>query len=43
MDQLDPRLVEIEILSEADRAFVRGDPSYQYTKANPSGPKSGPA
>jgi diguanylate cyclase (GGDEF)-like protein len=36
-EQIDPRLVEIEILSEADRAFVRGDSSYQYTKANPSG------
>jgi diguanylate cyclase (GGDEF)-like protein len=40
MDQLDPRLVEIEILSEADRAFVRGDASYQYTKANPSGARA---
>jgi diguanylate cyclase (GGDEF)-like protein len=37
MEQLDPRLIEIEILSEADRAFVRGDASYEYTKANPSG------
>lgn len=39
MDQLDPRLVEIEILSEADRAFVGGRSSYVYRKANPSGPK----
>jgi hypothetical protein len=39
MDQLDPRLIEIEILSEADRAFVHGGASYQYTKANPSGPR----
>jgi diguanylate cyclase (GGDEF)-like protein len=37
LDQLDPRLVEIEILAEADRAFVSGGTSYQYTKANPSG------
>jgi diguanylate cyclase (GGDEF)-like protein len=37
MTQLDPRLVEIEILSEADRAFVFGTASYQYRKANPSG------
>jgi diguanylate cyclase (GGDEF)-like protein len=37
MDEIDPRLVEIEILTEADRAFVRGDASYQYAKANPSG------
>jgi diguanylate cyclase (GGDEF)-like protein len=39
MEQLDPRLVEIEILSEADCAFVAGGTSYQYRKANPSGPK----
>jgi hypothetical protein len=38
-DHLDPRLIEIELLSEADRAFVRGASSYQYTKANPSGPR----
>ena len=37
MTQLDPRLVEIEILTAADRALVAGGPSYQYRKLTPSG------
>lgn len=36
MNLLDPRLVEIEILSTADRATWSGSPNYQYRKANPS-------
>jgi diguanylate cyclase (GGDEF)-like protein len=31
-DQIDPRLVEIEILSDADRALVHGGASYEYRK-----------
>lgn len=37
-DQIDPRLMEIEILSEADRALVHGGGSYEYRKKGTVGP-----
>lgn len=39
MDQIDPRLIEIEILAEADRAFIRGGSSYEYSRTSTEGPK----
>jgi diguanylate cyclase (GGDEF)-like protein len=36
-EQVDPRLVEIEILSEADRALVYGSGSYDFRKVGASG------
>jgi diguanylate cyclase (GGDEF)-like protein len=37
-EQVDPRLIEIEILAEADRAFVYGGGGYDFRKASPVGP-----
>jgi diguanylate cyclase (GGDEF)-like protein len=37
MDQLDPRLIEITILSDADRAFVLGNGTYKHAWLSPSG------
>jgi diguanylate cyclase (GGDEF)-like protein len=37
-DQLDPRLVEIDILTEADRAFVHGGRPFEYRNVGVIGP-----
>lgn len=37
MTLIDPRQIEIEILTEADRVAFAGGTSYQYQRANPSG------